>query len=65
MGWVAERMGPKSGHWKRRARAGIEKGKRVETSPIQRKRAGLTPVIELDQKTRRRPNEGKEFLRFV
>nr|POE88632.1 hypothetical protein CFP56_72818 [Quercus suber] len=49
LGWVAERMGLKSGHWKRKARVGLDKGKEKETSPIQRKRVGLTPLVVLDQ----------------
>ena len=34
VGWVAENLGPNSGHWKRRARAGLSKEIKGETGPI-------------------------------
>ena len=34
---------------KKKAHAGLDKGKEKETIPIQRKRVGLTPLVELDQ----------------
>ena len=34
---------------KKKARASLDKGKEKETIPIQRKRVGLTPLMELDQ----------------
>nr|POF02384.1 uncharacterized protein CFP56_77292 [Quercus suber] len=49
MGWVSEKLGPTSGHWKRRARAAQTKGKEKETSPIQKKRGLSIPLRKLDQ----------------
>nr|POF24395.1 hypothetical protein CFP56_35373 [Quercus suber] len=47
-GWIAEKLGPSSKHWKRLARtvkANLDnKGK----SPTQAKRVGPTPLQELD-----------------
>ena len=34
---------------KKKAHAGLDKGKEKETIPIQRKRVGLTPLVELEQ----------------
>ena len=49
MGWVAETLGPTSGHWKRRARTGQAKGKEKIKSPIQMKRGAVTPSCVLEQ----------------
>ena len=49
MGWVAETLGPTSGHWKRRARTGQAKGKEKIESPIKKKRGVVTPSGVLDQ----------------
>lgn len=49
MGWVVKKLGPTSGHWKKRARAGQAKGKEKEASPIQKKRGVSIPLGELDQ----------------
>ena len=38
LGWVAEALGPTSGHWKRKARKGKTKGKERELSPVQKKK---------------------------
>ena len=48
MGWVAETLGPTSGHWKRRARAGQAKGKEKAVSPVKKKRGVVTPFGVLD-----------------
>ena len=34
LGWIAEALGPTSGHWKRKAREGQPKGKAKDLSPI-------------------------------
>lgn len=65
VGWVANKLGPNSGHWKRRAQAGPDVGNKEELGPIQRKSEGPIPLIELDQNikvTKRRKGEaqGKE-----
>ena len=49
LGWVAETLGPTSGHWKRKARAGQAKGKEKIESPIQMKKGAVTPSCVLDQ----------------
>lgn len=36
-GWVANTLGPTSGHWKRRAQARPNDGMKEELGPIQRK----------------------------
>ena len=38
LGWVAEVLGPTSGHWKRKAREGQTKGKEKALSPVQKKK---------------------------
>ena len=48
-GWVAESLGPSSGHWKRRARVGQAKGKEKMESPVQMKRGMVIPSGVLDQ----------------
>nr|POE81555.1 hypothetical protein CFP56_18703 [Quercus suber] len=52
VGWIADKLGPNSGHWKRRARANSSNDNKEELGPIQRKREGSTPLEELDQNTR-------------
>ena len=52
VGWVAESLGLNSGHWKRRARAGLCKESKEMSGPIQRKREGPTQLEELDQQLR-------------
>ena len=49
MGWVVETLGPTSGHWKRRARAGQAKGKEKAISPVKKKKGVVTPFSTLDQ----------------
>ena len=70
VGWVEEKLGPNSSHWKRRARAGLNKESLAETGPIQRKREGPTLLEELDKISRnikrrkgevqRKENRGEE-----
>ena len=48
-GWVAESLGPTSGHWKRKARVGQAKGKEKVESPVQMKRGMVIPSGVLDQ----------------
>jgi len=48
MGWVTEKLGPSSSHWKRIERTGKAKEKVVDASPTKLKREGLTPIDELD-----------------
>ena len=48
-GWVAETLGPTSGHWKRRARVGQAKGKEKMESSVQMKRGTVIPSSVLDQ----------------
>ena len=65
VGWVADKLGPTSGHWKRSAWAGPGNDNREETGPCPRKREGPTPLNELDQnirETKRKKEEaqGKE-----
>lgn len=65
VGWVADKLGPKSGHWKRKAWAGLDKENKEEICPYPRKREGPTPLVELDQnigeaKRKKGENQGKE-----
>ena len=47
-GWVSEKLGPNSKHWKRLAREVKEKGLGTNESPGSQKREGPTPLQELD-----------------
>ena len=61
VGWVANTLGPTSGHWKRRVRAGPNDEMKDELGPIQRKREGSITLSEIDQNikgTKRRKGEG-------
>nr|POF24475.1 hypothetical protein CFP56_10691 [Quercus suber] len=49
VGWVTDKLGPNSGHWKRRARARPGNENREETGLFSRKREGPTPLNKLDQ----------------
>lgn len=66
VGWVVEKMGPTTKHWKRLAR-GSKTSKPIKTeSPIKLKKEDFTPLIDLDpnaleQKRRR----GKSKLGVV
>ena len=48
VGWVADKLGPNSGHWKRRARASPGNDSIEELGPIQKKREGPISLEELD-----------------
>ena len=48
VGWVANKLGSTSGHWKRRARAGPDEEMKDELGPIQRKREGVLVLSEID-----------------
>ena len=52
LGWVAEALGPTSGHWKRKAREGQPKGKAKDLSLMQKKRNALFSLTESNQKKR-------------
>lgn len=52
VGWVADKLGSNSGHWKRKAQAGRGNKNREETDPFLRKIEGPTPLNELDQNIR-------------
>lgn len=41
VGWVADKLGPNSGHWKRRAQAGPINDFKVKLGPIQKKEKDL------------------------
>lgn len=65
VGWVADKLGPKSGHWKRKAWAGLDKENKEEICPYPRKGEGPTSLVELDQnigeaKRKKGENQGKE-----
>nr|POE75229.1 hypothetical protein CFP56_76589 [Quercus suber] len=47
-GWVSEKLGPNSKHWKRLAREVKTTGKCTTGSPGSQKREGPTPLQELD-----------------
>ena len=48
-GGVTEVLGPTSGHWKRKARDGQNKGKDKALSPVKKKRNAQNPLIESEQ----------------
>ena len=52
LGWIAEALGPTSGHWKRKAREGQPKGKAKDLSPIQKKGNAPFSLAKSDQKKR-------------
>jgi len=67
LGWVAEALGPTSGHWKRKAHEGQTKGKGKALSPVKKKRIAQNPLTELDQNTlegKRRRTEVQEKDEF-
>ena len=51
-GWVAEVLGPASGHWKRKIREGQPSGKAKEPSPVKKKRNAPTSQTESNQNQR-------------
>ena len=61
VGWVANKLGPTSGHWKRKVRAGPDEEMKEVLGPLQRKREGDLILNEIDQNVRvskRRKCEG-------
>lgn len=48
VGWVTEKLGPSSKHWKRLARGEKSSESVISLSPIKQKREGPTPLSELD-----------------
>ena len=61
VGWVANKLSPTSGHWKRKVRAGPDEEMKEVLGPIQRKREGDLILSEIDQNIRvskRRKCEG-------
>ena len=48
VGWVAEKLGPRSGHWKRLARNTKPKTNDTDLGPINQKGEGPTPLSDLD-----------------
>ena len=67
-GWVTEKLGPSSGHWKRIERTGKTKEKVVEADPTKLKREGPTPIDELetniiDLKLRKGKNQVSKTLK--
>ena len=60
-GWVANKLGPTSGHWKRKIRAGPDEEMKEALGPLQRKRDGDLILREIDQNvkaSKRRKSEG-------
>ena len=52
VGWVANKLSPTSGHWKRKVRAGPDEEMKEVLGPIQRKREGDLILSEIDQNIR-------------
>lgn len=48
VGWVAEKLGSKNGHWKRLATNTKPKTSDTDLDPINQKREGPTPLFDLD-----------------
>ena len=67
MGWVAEHLGSKSGHWKRITHEACEAKPKEDMGPRKRKRAGITPIDELETNIidlkRKKPLEQNKTLR--
>ena len=51
VGWVADKLGPTSGHWKRSARASPSIENKEVLGPIKKKREGSS-LEEIDQSTK-------------
>ena len=49
VGWVANKLGPMSGHWKRKARVGPDEEMKEVMGPLQKKREGDLILREIDQ----------------
>lgn len=65
-GWVVEKLGPNSRHWKRLAREGKSSGPVTAGSPRRQKRRGPTPLQELDPNAlSQKKRKGKATLNEV
>ena len=65
VGWVAEKMGPKSKHWKRLAREIKSDALKKSKSPIKQKRECPTPLTEIDPNAlelKRRMGKNKQHV---
>ena len=60
-GWVAETLGPASGHWKRKIREGQPSGKAKELSPVKKKRNSPAYQTESDQNQRETKKQRTEI----
>lgn len=63
VGWVAEKLGPTTKHWKRLARENKNKEPTSAESQITQKRESSTPLRDLDPKARdqkKRKGKGKK-----
>ena len=60
-GWVAEVLGPASGHWKRKIREGQPSGKAKEPSPVKKKRNAPASQTESDQNQRETKKQKSEI----
>ena len=61
MGWVADKLGPTSGHWKRRARAnlGIENNKVLGPSKKKREGSSLEEIVQNTKEFKRKKTEAQ------
>ena len=65
VGWVTEKMGPKSKHWKRLAKEIKSDTPKKNKSPTKQKRECPTPLIELDPNAlelKRRRGKNKQHV---
>ena len=60
-GWVAEALGPASGHWKRKIREGQPSGKAKELSPVKKKRNAPASQTESNQNQRETKKQKTEI----
>ena len=60
-GWVAETLGPASGHWKRKLREGQPSRKPKELSPVKKKRNSPDDQTESDQNQRETKKQRTEI----
>ena len=60
-GWVAETLGPASGHWKRKLREGQPSRKTKELSPVKKKRNSPAYQTESDQNQRETKKQRTEI----
>ena len=65
-GWVSEKLGPNSKHWKRLAREVKANGSCTKESPGSQKRKGPTPLQELDPNAlSKKKRKGKTKVSYV